>query len=149
VADDKHHAEWRAVLAGDAELTWALWSSAIDSSNILTAAGKRTLQRAVAAVADFLGPTWLAEARARQVSDAGAQRTGLPFMSYRWWPDNDVRHVHQRVLTLGARLLVLAETPGLARVRRDLTRDLGHFAHGLLQIVSRNQDVPTQRASLK
>lgn len=121
-------------MAGDSKLTWALWSSAIESSNVLTADGKGALRRAVSAVAGFLGADWLADAHARQVSDIEARKTGLPFMSFRWWPDNDVRHVHQRLLTLGARLLVVAGTPGLVQVRRDLTRDLGHFAHGLMQI---------------
>jgi hypothetical protein len=134
VTDDDHHAELRAVVTGEAELNWTLWSSAIDSSSVLTPEGRAVLRRAVSAVAEFLGPTWLSDARARQESDVAARKTGLPFMSLRWWPENDAAHVHRRLLNLGVRLMVMAGTPGLAQVRRDLTSDLGHFAHGLMQI---------------
>jgi len=57
-----HHAQWRAVLDGEANLFWELWSPAIDPSCVLTADGKRPVQRAVDMIVEFFGPTWLADA---------------------------------------------------------------------------------------
>lgn len=116
-------------MRGEAPMTWDLWSSDIGNSSVLTSSGKAAVQAAVSTTAEFLGPNWLA----KFLPTEGAVRH-LPLMSVYWWPSNDVPHVHMRLLDLGARLTLLKDCAGADTVRRDMRKDLGHFAHGLLQM---------------
>jgi hypothetical protein len=124
---------WAAVLDGDAPIDWELWASPISGSGVLSRQGKATLHRAVETISRFLGPAWLStftDPRRRLPTGAG----GLPLLSTYWWPVNDTVHVYRRILELAARLTLLETTSGIAQVRKDMRGDLGHFAHGVLQL---------------
>ena len=124
--------DWREIVAGTRNLTWEVWAADIDRSTSLTDSGRATVRSAVDEIASFLGPTWLH----RFARPAKPEVPGLPLMSGRWWPANDVQHVHLRLLDFGLRLRLLRESSvaGLRAVREDMRRDIGHFAHGCLQL---------------
>ena len=115
---------WSAVISGEAELTWELWSENIDRSNELTNKGKRAVHSAVDSISEFLGKNWLENFKSR----------GLPFMSPDWWPANDVPFVHCRLLELGSRFRLLSSASGLAELRKNMRRDRDSFPHGLVQL---------------
>jgi hypothetical protein len=125
-------AAWRAIEAGETKLSWDVWSAGVERSAILTDSGKRVVREAVDVIAGFLGPDWLG--RFLPVDQTKPAARALPLLSPDWWPTTNNRNVYERVLTLASRLRMLASTPGLASVRRSMSRDLGHFEHSLLQV---------------
>jgi len=122
---------WLAIERGEVQLTWDLWSAPVERSNALTDVGKQAVRAAVDAVAEYLGEDWLARFLP---NGTRSSRSGLPLMSWHWWPSNDVPHVYARLLDLGSRLRLLQGVSGIADLRRNMRRDLGHFAHSLLQL---------------
>ena len=122
---------WLAIERGEAQLSWDWWSAPVAHSNALTPAGKRAVRATVDTIAEYLGEDWLA----RFLPDGTRSSSpGLPLMSWHWWPGNDVAHVYGRLLELGSRLRLLQGVSGIADLRRNMRRDLGHFAHSLLQL---------------
>lgn len=132
--DPDQAAAWNAIRRGEGQLTWDLWSAAIESSTVLTTAGKLAVRDAVNAVAQHLGEDWFARFLPNATLRSSASRSELPLLSLLWWPNNDVPHVHIRVLQLGCRIRLLAGISGFADVRRNMRQDLGQFAHSLLQL---------------
>lgn len=84
-------AAWLAIERGEAQLTWGLWSAPVEHSNALTDAGKQAVRATVDAVAEYLGEDWLARFLP---NGTRSSRSGLPLMSWHWWPSNDVPHVY-------------------------------------------------------
>ncbi|MCU1613173.1 MAG: hypothetical protein JWO98_713 [Frankiales bacterium] len=123
---------WKAVISGEAPLDWELWASPITHSRVLTPEGKATVRGAVETITEFFGADWLSKFAAADRRRAIAAR--LPLLSTYWWPINDTVHVYWRILELAARLSLLRTSSGFAQVRKDMRGDLGHFAHGLLQL---------------
>ncbi len=122
---------WLAIERGEAQLTWDLWSAPVGRSNALTDVGKRAVRAAVDTLAEYLGEDWLARFLPNGTRSSSS---GLPLMSWHWWPTNDVPHVYARLLELGSRLRLLQGVSGIADLRRNMRRDLGQFAHSLLQL---------------
>ncbi|HXC79417.1 MAG TPA: hypothetical protein VNU19_20470 [Candidatus Acidoferrum sp.] len=130
---DADNAErWRAVEAGGLPLTWDLWSSDVRQSTVLTSAGRTAVVDAVEVIASFLGEDWLSRFLPLDRNKPGAR--GLPLLSFRWWPANDVPTTFDRLLTFAARLRLLAGSPGLVPVRKAVRGSLGNFEHSLLQL---------------
>lgn len=130
VADSRE--TWRKVFEGQARLTWGLWADDLRNSELLTDVGREVMLDTVRDIEDFLGEGWLEVHRAH----VRPELVEVPFMSMRWWPSNDTVHVHRRILEFALRLRLLkrAEVPGLGVVRRNMKRDLGHFAHSYVQL---------------
>lgn len=123
---------WEALISGEAALDWEIWASPITHSRVLTPEGKTVLLDAVGTIIGFLDAGWLSKFAAADRRRATAAR--LPLLSPYWWPINDTVHVYWRILELAARLSSLRTSSGFAQVRKDMRGDLGHFAHGLLQL---------------
>ena len=110
---------WRAVLRGERELTWGLWSGTVEQSRVLTPEGRTVVLRAVESLAGFLGETWLHRFREK----------GAPLLSWLWWPMNDAPHVYVRLLDLGLRLELLAKSQGLGAIRKAAGTTSDTFFH--------------------
>lgn len=129
--DSKEEEKWLAIQSGQTQLTWGLWSAHIEHSDALTPAGKRAVRGMVDTIAEYLGDDWLARFLP---GESRRSRAVLPLLSWHWWPTNDVPHVYARLLELGSKLRLLHDCPGIADLRRNMRRDLGQFAHSLLQL---------------
>ena len=130
--DAEETAAWVAIDAGEAQLTWEVWSARVATSQVLSNSGRRVVRRAVDTIAEFLSANWLAKSIEAIRSTPTAK--ALPFLSTDWWPATDNRRVYERILRFAAQLTLLAGTPGLVPMRRAMRRDLGQFEHGLLQL---------------